>query len=99
MKCAFNRYIGIDYSGAETCTARLPGLCIYAADRLSDPSEVALPPGLRRYWTRKGIAEWLVESLLEEPPTLVGVDHGFSFPLQYFEKYALPHDWNIFLND
>ena len=66
---------------------------------MSDPSEVAPPAGLRRYWTRKGIAEWLVERLSEEPATLVGIDHGFSFPLPYFEKYGLPHDWNVFLND
>lgn len=99
MKGAFIRYIGIDYSGAETCTSSLKGLRVYAADRLSDPNEVAPPAGLRRYWTRKGIAEWLVEKLSEEPPTLVGIDHGFSFPLQYFVKYALPHDWNGFLDD
>ena len=99
MKGTFNRYIGIDYSGAETCSSSLKGLRVYAADHLSDPSEVAPPPGLRRYWTRKGIAEWLVERLSEEPPMLVGIDHGFSFPLQYFEKYDLPHDWTLFLND
>jgi len=99
MKGAFTRYIGIDYSGAETCTSSLKGLRVYATDHLSDSSEVAPPAGLRRYWTRKGIAEWLVERLSEEPPTLVGIDHGFSFPLQYFEKYDLPHDWTLFLND
>jgi hypothetical protein len=30
---AFERYIGIDYSGAETPTASLRGLRIYAASR------------------------------------------------------------------
>jgi ATP-dependent DNA ligase len=43
----------------------------------------------RKYWTRRGIAEWLVERLSEDTPTLVGIDHGFSFPLQYFERYRL----------
>src|SRR6516225_1187850 len=99
MKSVFNRYIGIDYSGAETCTSSLKGLRVYTADHMSDPSEVAPPSGYRRYWTRKGIAEWLVEKLSEEPPTLVGIDHGFSFPLQYFEKYGLPLDWTVFLDD
>ncbi len=33
------------------------------------------------------------------PATLVGIDHGFSFPLIYFEKYKLPHDWPSFLDD
>jgi len=99
VKATFDRYIGIDYSGAETCDSSLKGLRVYAADHLSDPTEVAPPPGLRRYWTRKGIAEWLVERLSEDLPTLIGIDHGFSFPLQYFEKYGLPHDWTLFLND
>jgi len=31
--------------------------------------------------------------------TLVGIDHGFSFPLRYFEKYGWPHEWAAFLND
>ena len=77
----------------------LKNLRVYAADHSSDPSEVAPPPSLRRYWTRKAIAEWLVDRLSETPLTLVGIDHGFSFPLQYFERYGLPHDWPVFLND
>jgi hypothetical protein len=99
VKTAFNRYIGVDYSGAQTCDSSLRGLRVYAADHSSEPREVAPPPSLRRYWTRKGMAEWLAEKLLEEPPTLVGIDHGFSFPLRYFEKYGLPRDWPSFLDD
>jgi hypothetical protein len=30
---------------------------------------------------------------------LIGIDHGFSFPLKYFQKYGLPHDWPAFLAD
>jgi hypothetical protein len=30
---------------------------------------------------------------------LVGIDHAFSFPLAYFEKHGLPHDWPAFLDD
>ncbi len=30
---------------------------------------------------------------------LVGIDHGFSFPLQYFEQYGLPLNWPQFLDD
>ena len=43
----------------------------------------------RKYWTPQGIAEWLVERLAEDAPTLVGIDHGFSFPLRYFEMHGL----------
>ena len=70
-----------------------------SADRLTIPQEVQPPPSPRKYWTRRGIAEWLVEKLSEGPPTLVGIDHGFSFPLQYFEQHGLPLDWPSFLDD
>lgn len=95
----FDRYIGIDYSGAKTPTSSLPGLRVYLADRLAPPQEVPPPPSPRKYWTRRGLAEWLNDKLTEKSPTLVGIDHGFSFPLHYFEKHNLPHDWPAFLDD
>jgi hypothetical protein len=96
---AFARYIGIDYSGAETPTASLKGLRVYRAEGITAPSEVPPPPSPRKYWTRRGIAEWLVERLAEDIPTLVGIDHGFSFPLRYFEVHGLQPDWPMFLDD
>src|SRR5271157_959381 len=99
MLPAFERYIGIDYSGAQTPSSSLKGLRVYAADHLAAPQEVEPPPSPRKYWTRKGIASWLVGMLSEGPPTLVGIDHGFSFPLQYFEQHGLPLDWPSFLDD
>lgn len=57
------------------------------------------PPSPRKYWTRKGITEWIVERLAEDAPTLVGIDHGFSFPLRYFEVHHLKPDWPTFLDD
>jgi hypothetical protein len=96
---AFDRYIGIDYSGAETPSSSLRGLRMYVADRVSMPVEIPPPIGPKKYWTRRGIAERLVEMLSEDRPTLVGIDHGFSFPVQYFEKYHLPLDWGAFLDD
>jgi hypothetical protein len=95
----FDRYIGIDYSGAATPTSSLKGLRVYMADRSSKPIEVQPPPSPRKYWTRRGIAEWLVPRLSEDQKTLVGIDHGFSFPLQYFEAHHLAPDWYAFLKD
>jgi hypothetical protein len=95
----FQRYIGIDYSGAKTPTKSLPGLRVYAADWVMPPREVPPPPSLRKYWTRRGIAEWLVTELSLGKPLLVGIDHGFSFPLQYFKKHLLAWDWPAFLDD
>jgi hypothetical protein len=45
-----------------------------------------MPP---KYWAWREIAEWLVERLAEDAPALVGIDHGFSFPLRYFEVHGL----------
>jgi hypothetical protein len=99
MNPAFERYVGIDYSGAQTPKSSLKGLRVYAADLLTLPQEVEPPPSPRKYWTRRGIAEWLVERFSEAPPTLVGIDHGFSFPLRYFKQHGLPLDWSYFLDD
>lgn len=99
MKQAFHRYIGLDYSGAQTPTASLKGLRVYLAEGNAAPVEVLPPPSPRKYWTRRGIAEWLVERLSEDAPTLVGIDHGFSFPLCYFEVHGLAPDWPAFLDD
>jgi hypothetical protein len=99
MSVAFEKYAGINYFGAETCETSLRPLRVYLADRVSEPREVASPSSPRKNWTRKAIAHWLVQRLWEPSLTLVAIDHGFSFPLRYFEKYKLPHDWPSFLSD
>ena len=71
----------------------------YLADREALPVEVQPPPSPRKYWTRRGIAEWLIEQLSEDVPSIVGIDHGFSFPLRYFEVHHLLPDWPSFLED
>jgi hypothetical protein len=96
---SFSRTIGIDYSGAETANSSLKGLRVYIAMGNEAPTEVLPPPSLKKYWTRRGIAEWLVERLAEDVPTIVGIDHGFSFPLRYFEVHGLEPDWASFLDD
>ena len=96
---AFARYIGIDYSGARTPRSSLSGLRVYMAERHGLPIEVLPPPSPRRYWTRHGVADWLVERLGEAMPTLVGIDHGFSFPKAYFDRYQLKLGWPGFLDD
>ena len=40
-----------------------------------------------------------MQQLAEGPPTFVGIDHGFSFPLRYFEAHGLQPDWPAFLDD
>lgn len=96
---AFARTIGVGYSGADTPDSSVSGQCVYLAEGATAPVEVPPPPSPRKYWTRREIAEWLVERLSEDVPTLVGIDHGFSFPLAYFERHGLPLDWPSFLDD
>jgi hypothetical protein len=95
----FEKHIGIDYSGAETPTSSLKALQVYATDGAAPPRGVPPPPSPRKHWTRRGVAEWLVSQLSGEQPILVGIDHGFSFPLRYFEKHRLAPDWHKFLDD
>jgi hypothetical protein len=95
----FNRYIGIDYSGAETPDSSCKGLRVFMAEGSGEPVQVQPPPSPRRYWTRRGLAEWLQIELDRDIPTLVGIDHAFSFPLAYFERYRLSSNWQDFLVD
>jgi hypothetical protein len=53
----FARYIGIDYSGAQTPSASLKGLRVYMAEADAPPIELLPPPSPRKYWTRRGITE------------------------------------------
>ena len=95
----FARYLGLDYSGAETAHSSLKGLRLYSATPGTAPTEVLPAPSAKKYWTRKGVAEWLANELRSGPPTLVGIDHGFSFPRRYFDAHKLPPDWPGFLDD
>lgn len=96
---SFARYVGIDYSGASTAESSLKEIRVHAATAAMEPREVNPPPSLRKYWSRREVAKWLVRELSSETPIIVGIDHAFSFPLTYFEKHRLPHDWSRFLND
>lgn len=95
----FLHYVGIDYSGAATTTSSLPGLRIFHAIANDAPAEVPAPAGAKKYWTRKGLAHWLLDFLVGRPRTIVGIDHGFSFPIDYFDQHHLAHDWSRFLDD
>ncbi len=44
-------------------------------------------------------ATCLVEELAKDTPTIVGIDHGFSFPMRYFEARGVNPDWPTFLDD
>ncbi len=98
----FDRYIGIDYSGANTPVARINGLVVYQAGRDALPGIVFPETDDCDLWSRKLLAQWLVREIQnEERRTLVGIDHGFGFPAAYFDLYdEIPRDdWESFLKD
>jgi hypothetical protein len=93
----FDRYIGIDYSGAETMESRLKSLQMYAVEPGREPPPVR-PAEPARNWSRQEIAHWLRERIQAGTRLLIGIDHGFSFPQSYFERYRLD-SWPAFLDD
>ena len=96
----FDRYIGIDYSGAEAPESRLKGLQVYTASD-GEPERVptpAAPEGKHWNWSRREIAEWLIEQTQSDKRFIAGLDHGFSFPMTYFRRYGLT-SWDQFLDD
>jgi hypothetical protein len=98
----FEMFIGIDYSGAQTPTSRLKALQVFVARPGAAPQKQASPArsnnGMPVNWTRAEIAGRLIELAREGVRYIAGIDHGFSFPLSYFERYGLS-DWPQFLED
>ena len=96
---AFQRYIGIDYSGAATPEKGLTGLRVYSADGGGSPRERRPTADGRRHWSRRSLAEWLLDTLDDEVPTLIGIDHGFAFPIAWHAEHAVAGGWDGFLAD
>jgi Peptidase family S41 len=95
----FKGYIGIDYSGAATAESHLKEIRVYAATASVEPYEVTPSSSAGKYWSRRGVANWLREQLLGEDAVMVGIDHGFSLPLTYFKRHGLRLDWSGFLDE
>jgi len=92
----FERYIGIDYSGAGKPADRLSGLRVFVASVDTEPEEKR---NLNDWnWTRHILASWVEERLREPIPTLIGIDHAFAFPSAYMERHHLK-TWDEFLSD
>ena len=95
----FDRYIGIDYSGAGTAESSQKGIRVYSCAAGSLPVEIEPARSTKKYWSRAGVTEWIIQQLSEDERIIVGIDHGFAFPLAYTKKYELPPDWDVFLDD
>lgn len=102
MNGQFDLFIGIDYSGAQTPTSRVKALQVYAA-KPGGKSEKKFSPApsnnnMPCNWTRAEIAAYLIELARKGVRYVAGIDHGFSFPVSYFERYGLK-SWPEFMAD
>jgi hypothetical protein len=98
---AFERTVGIDYSGASTPDRHLPGLQVYVSPIGGSPARHAPAVhslGSATGWSRAGVAQWLAEVISGPERVVIGIDHAFSFPASYFEQYELK-SWDEFLED
>jgi len=94
----FERYIGIDYSGAKYSTSRLKNLQVFTATPNNEAKKVQSHPGTNWNWTRKEIAHWCLNQLKNNDSTIIGIDHAFSFPLSYMARNEVS-SWDHFLED
>ena len=91
----FERYIGIDYSGAGMPDQRLTGIRCFEADPERMPVEVLDGD---RLWSRKALYQQLTEWIGGGEGLLIGIDHGFSFPEAYYRAHEL-FSWREALHD
>ncbi len=87
----FDVHVGIDYSGAAMPSNRSAAIQVYRATDGLKPLKVLSPASAgsrRRNWNRAELTEWLQSCLAGEARIIVGMDHGFSFPLAYFQRYV-----------
>lgn len=94
----FSRYIGIDYSGAQTAESRLRALQLFAADAVDTPAKISTKVTGAKNWTRQEIAQYCRAAIDSRNPVIIGIDHGFSFPLSYMKRYGIT-SWDKFLDD
>jgi hypothetical protein len=98
MSRHFQRWIGIDYSGAATADTRLPGLRVAMVAEAGELPELVGPPTPRaRNWTRRELAAWLEARLAEDVPTAVGIDHAFGHPRPFVDAGG-HRDWDAWLD-
>ena len=79
----FNRYIGVDYSGRGRPTDATSAIRVFSAKTTGNPQAEGRDSGAN--WSRASLGDWVTEQLKSGEPTIVGIDHGFSFPRNYLE--------------
>ena len=97
----FEHHIGIDYSGAATAKTRSATIQAYQSQINGEISQVASPAAAdnrKRNWNRIEIFHWIMSQFEQARPIIIGIDHGLSFPISYFNRHRL-NSWDEFLDD
>ena len=94
----FARHIGIDYSGARTPESRLKGLQVYESRNGGTPGRIGAPAEDAKNWTRLEVAQFCASAIESGEPVIIGIDHAFSFPMNYMKRYGI-ETWDQFLGD
>ena len=94
----FQRYIGIDYSGAKTPEWRIKDLQIFEATCEHGPEKVTTSTEGAKNWNRQEVTAHCLKALEGVGQVIIGIDHGFAFPLSYIRRYRLT-SWDDFLHD
>lgn len=90
----FRRYVGVDYSGAGLPMVAVDGIQVITAQAEGGLELILGANGGK--WSRAGLASWLAERLAEQEPTLIGIDHCFSFPSPFLGQHDL-QSWDAIL--
>lgn len=94
----FQHYIGVRYSGRKDPGVPISEIKVYAAFEDHEVFREASPGHKSGRWSRRDLAEWLLEKITGGEPAIVGIDHAFSFPQSYMDRHNLRR-WDQFLKD
>ncbi|MFL6197093.1 MAG: hypothetical protein ACJ75H_23105 [Thermoanaerobaculia bacterium] len=94
----FQHYVGVRYSGRKAPGDAIPGIKVFAATEDHEIFRELNQGNPSGRWSRRDLAEWLLERISGAEPVIVGLDHAFSFPQTYMDRNDL-RSWDQFLKD
>ncbi len=77
---------------------RLKALQLFAANGADEPVKISTGAAGAKNWSRQEIAQYCCAAISSERPVIIGIDHAFSFPVSYMQRYGITN-WDQFLDD